>query len=117
MCRYGNFLSLVNCGMGCVSVPIAFTNVDVFVSFCLCSVNQGNVGDLKTLKKGLSLYHSESQLSALSKQQDALQNVRTDFFFFPLAFPTSSAFKPFFKIRCIFNLRNGAPLSGIPVAL
>lgn len=98
MCRYGNFLSLVNCGMGCVSVPIAFTNVDVFVSFCLCSVNQGNVGDLKTLKKGLSLYHSESQLSALSKQQDALQNVRTDFFFFfPLAFPTSSAFKPFFK--------------------
>ncbi|XP_027015591.2 coiled-coil domain-containing protein 85C-A isoform X2 [Tachysurus fulvidraco] len=37
--------------------------------------SQGNVGDLKTLKKGLSLYHSESQLSALSKQQDALQNV------------------------------------------
>ncbi|KAK2843031.1 hypothetical protein Q7C36_011246 [Tachysurus vachellii] len=36
--------------------------------------SQGNVGDLKTLKKGLSLYHSESQLSALSKQQDALQN-------------------------------------------
>ncbi|XP_062863371.1 coiled-coil domain-containing protein 85C-A [Trichomycterus rosablanca] len=37
---------------------------------------QGNVsvGDLKTLKKGLTLYHSESQLSALSKQQDALQN-------------------------------------------
>ncbi|KAF7704044.1 coiled-coil domain-containing protein 85C-A [Silurus meridionalis] len=36
--------------------------------------SQGNVGDLKTLKKGLSLYHSESQLSALSKQQDSLQN-------------------------------------------
>ncbi|GAA6083695.1 coiled-coil domain-containing protein 85C-A isoform X1 [Tachysurus ichikawai] len=36
--------------------------------------SQGNVGDLKTMKKGLSLYHSESQLSALSKQQDALQN-------------------------------------------
>ncbi|KAG9268902.1 coiled-coil domain-containing protein 85C-A [Astyanax mexicanus] len=38
---------------------------------------QGNIGDLKTLRKGLSLYHSESQLSALSKYQDALQNGTT----------------------------------------
>ncbi|XP_051724238.1 coiled-coil domain-containing protein 85C-A isoform X2 [Ctenopharyngodon idella] len=36
---------------------------------------QGNVGDLKTLRKGLSLYHSESQLSSLSQFQDTLQNV------------------------------------------
>lgn len=38
---------------------------------------QGNAGDLKSLRKGLSLYHSESQLSALSKQQDAMQNGTT----------------------------------------
>ncbi|TTG77874.1 Coiled-coil domain-containing protein 85C-A [Bagarius yarrelli] len=37
-------------------------------------LGSGNVGDLKTSKKGLSLYHSETQLSALAKQQDALQN-------------------------------------------
>ncbi|KAI2654248.1 Coiled-coil domain-containing protein 85C-A [Labeo rohita] len=36
---------------------------------------QGNMGDLKTLRKGLSLYHSESQLSSLSQFQDTLQNV------------------------------------------
>ncbi|XP_052009778.1 coiled-coil domain-containing protein 85C-A-like isoform X1 [Xyrauchen texanus] len=35
---------------------------------------QGNIGDLKTLQKGLSLYHSESQLSSLSQYQDTLQN-------------------------------------------
>ncbi|XP_030628913.1 coiled-coil domain-containing protein 85C-A [Chanos chanos] len=35
---------------------------------------KGNVGDQKTLRKGLSLYHSESQLSSLSQYQDALQN-------------------------------------------
>lgn len=35
---------------------------------------QGSVGDLKTLRKGLSLYHSESQLSSLSQFQDTLQN-------------------------------------------
>ncbi|XP_072545127.1 coiled-coil domain-containing protein 85C-A isoform X2 [Salminus brasiliensis] len=40
-------------------------------------LSQGNIGDLKTLRKGLSLYHSESQLSALSKYQDALQNGTT----------------------------------------
>ncbi|KAK7142562.1 hypothetical protein R3I94_012043 [Phoxinus phoxinus] len=38
---------------------------------------QGNVGDLKTLRKGLSLYHSESQLSSLSQFQDTLQNGST----------------------------------------
>ncbi|XP_062325744.1 coiled-coil domain-containing protein 85C-A [Osmerus eperlanus] len=35
---------------------------------------QANGGDLKTLKKGLSLYHSESQLSSLTQYQDSLQN-------------------------------------------
>uniref|UniRef100_A0A8C2FV38 Coiled-coil domain containing 85C, a n=1 Tax=Cyprinus carpio TaxID=7962 RepID=A0A8C2FV38_CYPCA len=40
---------------------------------------QGNMGDLKTLRKGLSLYHSESQLSSLSQFQDTLQNVRIPF--------------------------------------
>ncbi|XP_035263226.1 coiled-coil domain-containing protein 85C-A-like isoform X10 [Anguilla anguilla] len=35
---------------------------------------QGNPGDLKTLRKGLSLYHSESQLSSLPQYPDALQN-------------------------------------------
>ncbi|KAK1793160.1 hypothetical protein P4O66_011562 [Electrophorus voltai] len=38
---------------------------------------QGSVGDVKVLRKGLSLYHSESQLSSLSKHQDALQNGTT----------------------------------------
>ncbi|XP_017537932.1 coiled-coil domain-containing protein 85C-A [Pygocentrus nattereri] len=37
-------------------------------------LSQGSIGDLKTLRKGLSLYHSESQLSSLSKYQDTLQN-------------------------------------------
>ncbi|TRY66574.1 hypothetical protein DNTS_009846 [Danionella cerebrum] len=35
---------------------------------------QGSMGDLKTLRKGLSLYHSESQLSSLSQFQETLQN-------------------------------------------
>ncbi|KAG5265344.1 hypothetical protein AALO_G00241260 [Alosa alosa] len=35
---------------------------------------QGIVGDLKTLKKGLSIYHSESQLASLAHYQEALQN-------------------------------------------
>ncbi|XP_076834264.1 coiled-coil domain-containing protein 85C-A isoform X2 [Brachyhypopomus gauderio] len=38
---------------------------------------QENVGDVKVLRKGLSLYHSESQLSSLSKHQEALQNGTT----------------------------------------
>ncbi|XP_035263231.1 coiled-coil domain-containing protein 85C-A-like isoform X11 [Anguilla anguilla] len=37
-------------------------------------LTQGNPGDLKTLRKGLSLYHSESQLSSLPQYPDALQN-------------------------------------------
>lgn len=37
-------------------------------------LSQANGGDLKTLKKGLSLYHSESQLSSLTQYQDSLQN-------------------------------------------
>ncbi|KAG7466213.1 hypothetical protein MATL_G00162400 [Megalops atlanticus] len=35
---------------------------------------QSSAGDLKTLRKGLTLYHSESQLSSLPQYQDALQN-------------------------------------------
>ncbi|XP_061097208.1 coiled-coil domain-containing protein 85C-A-like isoform X7 [Conger conger] len=35
---------------------------------------QGSPGDLKTLRKGLSLYHSESQLSSLPQYPEALQN-------------------------------------------
>lgn len=38
---------------------------------------QGNVGDLKTLRKGFSLYHSESQLTSLSQYQDTLPNGST----------------------------------------
>ncbi|XP_056624432.1 coiled-coil domain-containing protein 85C-A [Triplophysa dalaica] len=38
---------------------------------------QGNIADLKTLRKGLSLYHSESQLTSLSQYQDTLQNGST----------------------------------------
>ncbi|MBN3294913.1 coiled-coil domain-containing protein 85C-A isoform X1 [Amia ocellicauda] len=35
---------------------------------------QSNSGDLKTLRKGFSLYHSESQLSSLPQYQESLQN-------------------------------------------
>nr|XP_009928156.1 PREDICTED: uncharacterized protein LOC104325278 [Haliaeetus albicilla] len=35
---------------------------------------QSSTGDLRTLRKGLSPYHSESQLSSLPQYQDALQN-------------------------------------------
>ncbi|XP_061097218.1 coiled-coil domain-containing protein 85C-A-like isoform X8 [Conger conger] len=37
-------------------------------------LSQGSPGDLKTLRKGLSLYHSESQLSSLPQYPEALQN-------------------------------------------
>ncbi|XP_068960063.1 coiled-coil domain-containing protein 85C-like isoform X2 [Petaurus breviceps papuanus] len=36
---------------------------------------QTSSGDFRTLRKGLSPYHSESQLSSLPQYQDALQNV------------------------------------------
>ncbi|KFO74881.1 Coiled-coil domain-containing protein 85C [Cuculus canorus] len=35
---------------------------------------QSSMGDLRTLRKGLSPYHSESQLSSLPQYQDTLQN-------------------------------------------
>ncbi|KAI1897273.1 hypothetical protein AGOR_G00081620 [Albula goreensis] len=39
---------------------------------------QGNVGDLRALRKGMTLYHSESQLSALlSPHQDSILNGST----------------------------------------
>lgn len=38
---------------------------------------QCNPGELRTLRKGLSLYHSESQLSSLPQHQDTLHNVCT----------------------------------------
>nr|XP_033808192.1 coiled-coil domain-containing protein 85C isoform X3 [Geotrypetes seraphini] len=37
---------------------------------------QSSSGDLRTLRKGLSPYHSESHLSALPQYQDSIQNVR-----------------------------------------
>ncbi|KAM4625692.1 coiled-coil domain-containing protein 85C-A [Polymixia lowei] len=37
-------------------------------------LSQTNGGDVKTLRKGLSLYHSESQLSSLSQYQDSMHN-------------------------------------------
>lgn len=40
----------------------------------LLAQHQGNLGDLKTLRKGLSLYHSESQLSSLMQYQEPLHN-------------------------------------------
>ncbi|XP_074764734.1 coiled-coil domain-containing protein 85C isoform X3 [Athene noctua] len=36
---------------------------------------QSSTGDLRTLRKGLSPYHSESQLSSLPQYQDTLQNL------------------------------------------
>lgn len=45
----------------CNSLPRKFTK-------------QSSTGDLRTLRKGLSPYHSESQLSSLPQYQDALQN-------------------------------------------
>lgn len=50
-------------------------NMDCF----LLSLQQSSTGDLRTLRKGLSPYHSESQLSSLPQYQDALQNVRDIF--------------------------------------
>ncbi|XP_036605549.1 coiled-coil domain-containing protein 85C isoform X2 [Trichosurus vulpecula] len=38
-------------------------------------LSQTSSGDFRTLRKGLSPYHSESQLSSLPQYQDALQNV------------------------------------------
>ncbi|CAI5764519.1 Hypothetical predicted protein [Podarcis lilfordi] len=37
-------------------------------------IKQSSSGDLRTLRKGLSPYHSESQLSSLPQYQDAVQN-------------------------------------------
>uniref|UniRef100_A0A4W5JJ90 Uncharacterized protein n=1 Tax=Hucho hucho TaxID=62062 RepID=A0A4W5JJ90_9TELE len=40
----------------------------------LCPQQQCNPGDLRVLRKGMTLYHSESQLSSLPQRQDALHN-------------------------------------------
>ena len=45
--------------------------------FVLVSVQQCNLGDLRALRKGMTLYHSESQLSSLPKRQEAMLNVST----------------------------------------
>ncbi|XP_050810174.1 coiled-coil domain-containing protein 85C isoform X1 [Gopherus flavomarginatus] len=37
-------------------------------------IKQSSSGDLRTLRKGLSPYHSESQLSSLPQYQDSMQN-------------------------------------------
>lgn len=41
-----------------------------------CS-QQCNPGDLRVLRKGMTLYHSESQLSSLPQRQDAMHMVST----------------------------------------
>lgn len=47
-----------------------------FFSLCVCfSAQQCNPGDLRALRKGMSLYHSESQLSSLPQRQDAMHVV------------------------------------------
>lgn len=43
-------------------------------SRCVCA-QQVNPGDLRALRKGMSLYHSESQLSSLPQRQDAMHVV------------------------------------------
>ncbi|XP_062407075.1 coiled-coil domain-containing protein 85C-B isoform X5 [Sardina pilchardus] len=40
----------------------------------LLSQQQGNLGDLRALRKGMTLYHSESQLSSLPQRQEAMLN-------------------------------------------
>uniref|UniRef100_A0A8C8HZG6 Coiled-coil domain containing 85C, b n=1 Tax=Oncorhynchus tshawytscha TaxID=74940 RepID=A0A8C8HZG6_ONCTS len=40
----------------------------------LLTQQQCNPGDLRVLRKGMTLYHSESQLSSLPRRQDALHN-------------------------------------------
>ncbi|KAM9554028.1 coiled-coil domain-containing protein 85C-B-like isoform 3-T5 [Salvelinus alpinus] len=40
----------------------------------LLTQQQLNPGDLRVLRKGMTLYHSESQLSSLPRRQDALHN-------------------------------------------
>ncbi|KAK6294933.1 hypothetical protein J4Q44_G00341590 [Coregonus suidteri] len=40
----------------------------------LLTQQQCNPGDLRVLRKGMTLYHSESQLSSLPQRQDALHN-------------------------------------------
>ncbi|MBN3282068.1 CC85C protein, partial [Polyodon spathula] len=37
-------------------------------------LQQSSSGDLKTLRKGFSLYHSESQLTSLPQYQESLQS-------------------------------------------
>ncbi|XP_076128859.1 coiled-coil domain-containing protein 85C-B isoform X7 [Alosa pseudoharengus] len=40
----------------------------------LLSQQQSNLGDLRALRKGMTLYHSESQLSSLPQRQEAMLN-------------------------------------------
>ncbi|XP_057678158.1 coiled-coil domain-containing protein 85C-B isoform X2 [Corythoichthys intestinalis] len=40
-------------------------------------LSQCNPGDLRALRKGMTLYHSESQLSSLPQRQDAMHNMGT----------------------------------------
>lgn len=57
----------------CMTVDTGFScllllSVCLFLSVC---AQQCNPGDLRALRKGMSLYHSESQLSSLPQRQDA----------------------------------------------
>uniref|UniRef100_A0A8C0HHS5 Coiled-coil domain containing 85C n=1 Tax=Chelonoidis abingdonii TaxID=106734 RepID=A0A8C0HHS5_CHEAB len=50
------------------------TKVKLLSYFLSLSLQQSSSGDLRTLRKGLSPYRSESQLSSLPQYQDAMQN-------------------------------------------
>lgn len=51
-----------------------FMSFIVFVCVFFCA-QQCNPGDLRALRKGMSLYHSESQLSSLPQRQDTMHVV------------------------------------------
>lgn len=63
------------------SLFLGHMTLQSFVCCCwavcvLCSL-QCNPGDLRALRKGMTLYHSESQLSSLPQRQEAMHVVGT----------------------------------------
>lgn len=67
-------------------VILGKTHIEVlfffFFSFGVCFVTvcaqQCNPGDLRALRKGMTLYHSESQLSSLPQRQEAMHMVSNE---------------------------------------
>lgn len=57
-------------------LPLPKQMSSLFLFLSLSPLQQSSSGDLRTLRKGLSPYRSESQLSSLPQYQDAMQNVR-----------------------------------------